>query len=335
MNIVRNVILFTCLVLIMASCKQQGDVTIGFLIPASEGFRWPIDQGYVEQAASNLNAKVITVSAENDENLQIRQAEDLLEQGVDVLIVVPANSNTSAAIVRAAHQKNVPVIAYDRLIRNSDLDYIVTFDGHEIGETMVEHAVREVPKGNYVLLYGDASDVNALLIREAQESFLQPYIDRGDINIVFKGYCDNWAGENAYYNMKKVLDFSDLNIDAIITSYDGLAMGALRAVNETSNQKLTVLTGQDAEIDAVRAVARDNMSLTVYKSISEIANASVGLAVDLAKGNEVRGIDAVINNGRKDIPALMLHPVAVTKNNIRSTVVADGFLSEEAIYGDD
>jgi D-xylose transport system substrate-binding protein len=317
------------------ACKQHGDVTIGFLIPATEGHRWPIDQGYVEEAASKVNAKVITLSAENDENLQIRLGENLLEMGVDVLIVVSVNSNTSAAIVRAAHQKNVPVIAYDRLIRNTDLDYFVTFDGHQIGSLMVNHALSEVPKGNYVLLYGDAGDVNALTIKEAQEEILKPHVERGDVNIVFKGFCDNWAGDNAYHKMKQVLTFTDQKIDAVITSYDGLAIGALKAINEFPDHDVKVLTGQDAEIAAVRAVARDEMSLTVYKSIAEIANASVDLAVKLARKERIASSGETVNNGRKDVPALLLEPVAVTKNNIRSTVVADGFLSEDAIYGDD
>lgn len=332
---IYRIVQVVLIIILFCACNQKSDVTIGFLIPASEGYRWPIDQEYVERAANELNARVITVSAENDENLQIRQAEDLLEQKVDVLIVVPVNSTTSAAIVRSAHNQKVPVIAYDRMILNSDLDYLVTFDGNNIGSKMLDHALSIVPRGNYVMLYGEASDMNAQIIRQSQERLLQPHIDNGDIRIIFRAYCDNWSCDNAYFKMKQVLNFTDEKIDAVITSYDGLAIGALRAFNEIADYDIKVLTGQDAEIAAVRAIAREQMSLTIYKSISDIANTSVDLAVKLAKNKQITGITESINNGRKDVPVLLLDPVSVTKENIKSTVVADGFLSENAIYGSD
>ena len=139
----------------------------------------------------------------------MKQASELLDEGVDVLIVVPSNANTSAAIVRDAHNEGVPVIAYDRLIKNCDLDYLVTFEGAKIGQLMVQHAVQKVPKGNFVILFGDAGDVNAISIKNAQKEFLQPYVDRGDIKIIYKTYVENWNMMNAYQIMKQVLAFSD------------------------------------------------------------------------------------------------------------------------------
>lgn len=318
---------------LLFSCKKEADVKIGFLMPASVGYRWPIDERYVKEAAQKLGVEVKALSAENDENLQLKQAEQLLDEGVDVLIVVPANANTAAAIVRDAHEYNVPVIGYDRLIKNSDLDYLVTFEGAKIGSLMVEHAIQKVPKGNYVMLWGDASDVNAIQIKEEQERILQPLIDRGDINIVYKTFVENWSRDNAYHTMKRVLDFSDQEIDAVITSYDGLAVGALDALHETNRKPFEVLTGQDAEIDAIKSINNDEMSMTVYKSIKTIANASVDLAVKLARGQKIEKAEKTINNGRRDVPLLLLDPIPVTKSTVRSTIISDGFYTEEEVYG--
>lgn len=326
-------ILSALILIVLGSCSTHNGKVIGFLMPDSEGSRWPIDKDYVERAAEKQGYEVVTRSAEQDENLQLKQASELLELGVDVLIVVSANANTAAAIVREAHDYNVPVIGYDRLIKNSDLDFFVTFEGKKIADIMVEHAVKKVPKGNYVLLWGDPGDVNAIFIKEAQEKALQPYVDRGDITIVYKGFIDNWDSNNAYYRMDKVFNFTDKKIDAILTSYDGLALGALKAMNEHPEQLVTVLTGQDAEIGAVKAIVAGKMSLTVYKSIHEIANAAVNLAIDLANGKKIDNIETTVNNGRKDVPTLFLEPVAVEKNTIQSTVIADGYYTEEQIYG--
>lgn len=330
---IQVAIILVLLIPSIFSCKNSGETKIGLLIPAGEGFRWPVDQAYVEKAAKEKGIEVITRIANNDENLQLKQATELLELGVDVLIVVAANGNTAAAIVRDAHDYNVPVIGYDRLIKNSDLDYFVTFEGAQIGSLMIDYALQHKPEGNYVLLWGDPSDVNALFIKEAQEKLLKPSIDNGKINIVYKTFVEDWSMENAYHISKNVLNLSGKKIDAIITSYDGLAIGALKAMEELDYGGDVILTGQDAELASVKAVKDGKMSLTVYKSIKQIAGASVELAEKLAQNKKVSNATGKINNGRKDVPTIFLKPVAVTKENIRQTVIADGFYTEQQVYG--
>jgi D-xylose transport system substrate-binding protein len=332
-RLIKPILIFILLLSISTSCIKIGKVKIGFLIPASVGYRWPLDQEYVEAAALSLNAEVITRSAENDENIQLKQAKELLEMGIDVLIVVAANANTAAAIVRVAHEYNVPVIGYDRLIKNSELDYLVTFEGAEIGNLMVNYAISKKPEGNYVLLYGDAGDVNAILIKEAQEATLKPYIDSGKIKIIYRSFVEEWSGSNAYHIMKNTIDFSNEKIDAVITSYDGLAIGALKALEEAGYGGEVILTGQDAELNAVKAISEGRMSLSVYKSINSTAKTTVDLAVKLARKENVTNIDKTIFNGRKEVPVLYLKPTAVTKNNIREVLIGDKFYTEEQIFG--
>jgi D-xylose transport system substrate-binding protein len=328
-----KVVIVVFLLVSIFGCKSQSDIKIGFLIPASVGFRWPTDQKYVEKTAKELGVEVFTISAENDENQQLKQANDLLNKGVDVLIVVPVNANTSAAIVRDAHDQGVPVIGYDRLIANSDLDYLVTFDGAKIGELMVNHALELKPRGNYVLLWGDAGDVNAIFIKDAQEKILAPHIASGDINIIYKTFVEDWSTSNSHQMMKQIVSKTDKKIDAIITSYDGLAIGALNAMREYGIEDKFILTGQDAELASMKAIVNGDQSMTVYKSIRTVAETSVKLAIKLAKNQKVTEVNGKINNGRKDVPTILLTPQAVTKSNIQSTVIADGFYTEQEIYG--
>ncbi len=330
----KPILLLLIALAFIPSCKNLTGVKIGFLIPAGEGYRWVIDQRYIEKAARDAGAEIVTLSANNDENLQLKQAKDLLKSGIDVLIVVAANSNTSAAIVRDAHDYNVPVIAYDRIIKNCDLDYFVTYEGEKIGTLMIDHALSLKPKGNYILLYGEASDMNATIIKEAQEKALEPYINNQQIKILYKTFISDWSSENASQTMKKVLAFIDEPIDAIITSYDGLSIGTLKVlVEEYGYQGGMVITGQDAELEAVKAIVDGKMTMTVYKSIKTISSAAVDLAINLAKGKTVDNINSTINNGRVDVPSVLLTPIAVDKNNIRTTVISDGYYTEEQIYG--
>jgi D-xylose transport system substrate-binding protein len=329
-SIIFSLLLFV--VIFFSACEQSSDVTIGFVMPDGEGSRWPIDEQYLKEAGIKNGVEVISRSADTDENLQISQASEMLESGVDVLIVVSVNANTAGAIVREAHDYDVPVIAYDRLIKNCDLDYLITFEGAQIAKLMVDHAVKKVPEGNYVLLWGDPGDVNALMIKDAQEEMLKPYIQRGDINIVYKCFVDDWSTENAYHKMSEVLTFTDKKIDAVLTSYDGLAMGALQALKEHPGHDVKVLTGQDAELDAIKAIITGDMSLTVYKSIKTIANSAMDLAIRLANNQKPENVSSTVNNGRKDVPAIMLEPQGVDVNSIRSTVIADGYYTEEQVF---
>lgn len=322
------IFLFSCLI----SCSIDDKIEIGFLIPASDGYRWPTDQKFVEKFAFEKGVSVITRSAENDENIQLKQAIELLKSGIDVLIVVAVNANTAAAIVRAAHQFNVPVIGYDRLIKNSDLDYLVTFDGKMIGELMVNSVLKEAPSGNYVMLWGDAGDVNAIFIKEAQENILEPYIKNGKVNIVYKAYIENWSTENSYHVMKKILDLSDQKIDAVITSYDGIAYGAIKALTEFGQVKNIPITGQDAELGALHSLIEGKMSMTIYKPTKNIASESVDLAIKLANGDKITNIHNTINNGRRNVPTLFLTPQVVTKENIRETVIKDGYYIESQVF---
>src|SRR5688572_12232642 len=154
--------------------------------------RWQRDKALVEQRAKELGAVLDVQVANGDDAVQTKQCENMLTKGVDVLIVAPHNGEIAASIVDMAHARGVPVIAYDRMIRNSDVDLHVAHEQEKIGEMQAAYALKHVPKGNYVLIGGAPTDYNALILREGQLRILKPAIDRGDVKIISQQFAKEW-----------------------------------------------------------------------------------------------------------------------------------------------
>ncbi|HPR31248.1 MAG TPA: substrate-binding domain-containing protein [Prolixibacteraceae bacterium] len=318
--------------LIVCSCKNENNTTIGFLIHSLTSSRWQMDISFIQERAEELGARVELRNADGDENVQLKQAHELLEAGVDVLIVVAANQNTAAAIVRDAHDFGVPVIGYDRTIKNSDLDYLISFEYERIGELMVEYATQQKPSGNYILLWGDPSDANARFVKTGQERALEPILAKGQISIVYKTFIEGWSRTNANKMMSEILDFYPGKIDAVISSNDPMALGAFDALVEHGYKPFEVeITGQDATLEACRSIVAGGMTMSVFKNIKELAYTAVDLAVDVT-GKKKMIFERTINNGRKDVPALLLKPGIVDRANLDEAIIAAGVFTREAVY---
>src|SRR5258708_209407 len=160
----------------LAGCGKQNSnqIKIGLLLGTLKEERWQHDRDLFVAKAKELGADVLVQSANNDDALQISQAENLLTQGVKVLVVVPHNAKSAATIVASAHKAGVKVIAYDRVIQNCDLDYYVAFDAPQIGELQADYLVKRMPKGNYALIFGGPTDNNSVLLRDGQMKVLKP-----------------------------------------------------------------------------------------------------------------------------------------------------------------
>ncbi|HEY6045990.1 MAG TPA: substrate-binding domain-containing protein, partial [Pyrinomonadaceae bacterium] len=250
--------------------------------------------------------------------------------GVDVLIVAPHNGQIAASIVEAAHKQGVPVISYDRLIRNADVDLYVSHQVVKIGQMQAQYALDHAPKGNYVLIGGSQTDNNALLLIEGQMSVLQPAIDKGQIKIVAKQFAREWLASEALRIMEDALTKNNNDIQAVIASNDGTAGGAVSALPPQLVGKVLV-TGQDASLDAVQHIVEGKQTMTIYKPIQPLAFAAVDAAVKLARGEKVDAKDKV-NNGKLDVPSLLFEPMVLDKNNVTQTVIKDGYHRMEDVY---
>lgn len=315
--------------------KKKGPndpISIGFSMDTLKEERWQRDKELVEKRAKELGAQLSVNVANGDDNLQNKQCENLLTQGVDVLIVAPHNGEIAASIVEMAHKQGVPVISYDRLIKNSDVDLYVSHQVVKIGEMQAKYLLDHVNKkpANFVIVGGSPTDNNALLLHQGQMNILKPAVERGDVKIVKDDYAKEWQASAALNIVENALTQSNNQVDAVVASNDGTARGAVQALKGQNLAGKVLVSGQDADLASLQLIVTGEQTMTIYKPIAPLANAAVESAIKLAHGESLTTNDA-IDNGKKKVPAILLEPVAVDKNNIVSTVVKDGYQTLEKI----
>jgi D-xylose transport system substrate-binding protein len=306
--------------LFLNACHEQQQNKVGILLHEMEG-RWFNDIEYLKQHAADMGVELVIKTAGGDENKQLQQARELVDENVGVMLVVAVNQNTAAGIVRIAHNANIQVVGYDRLIMNSELDYYISYEYEEIGRMLAEYAHNKVPKGNYVMLWGGAADNNARLMSEGQNKYLQEFEERGDVNVIYRTYIDGWLERNARFQLQKVIDYSDKNIDVVLASNDNIALEALRVIEDNNLPRPQVITGQDAIVEACRSILNNGQTMTVYKSMSDMARQGIQLAVDIINNNDIDYVNGKTYNRRIDVPTLYMPPQIIDKDNMISILV--------------
>ena len=313
--------------------KKKGaneQVFIGFLMDTLKEERWQRDKDLVEQRAREVGAKLSVQVANGDDNLQIKQAENLLSQKVDVLIVAPHNGEIAATIVEMAHREGVPVISYDRLIRNADVDLYLSHQVVKMGEMQARYLLERAPKGNYIIVQGSATDNNARLLHEGQMNVLKPAVDRGDIKIVVDQPAREWLASEALNIVENALTQVNNDVVAVVASNDGTARGAIQALDGQKLAGKVLVSGQDADLASLQLIVQGKQTMTVYKPLQPLAFGAVDAALKLARGEAVQ-TNATVDNGKIKVPSMLFEPQAVDKNNLVSTVVKDGYQTLERI----
>lgn len=316
--------------------KKKGpndQVFIGFSMDTLKEERWQRDKELVEQRAKEVGAQLDVEVAQGNDTTQVQQADTMLTKGVDVLIIAPHNGEVWTQIIDKAHKQGVPVISYDRLIKNVEVELYVSHQVVKMGEMQGQYALAHAPKGNYVLIGGAQTDNNALLLRQGQMKVLQPAIDRGDIKIVADQFARDWLPSEAHRITEDALTKSANDVQAIVASNDGTAGGAASALPPNLEGKV-LITGQDAQLDACQRIVEGRQTMTVYKSIKPLAYSAVDSAIKLARGEQINSaaLDKPINNGKMDVPSMLQEPVSVDKANMMQTVIKDGYHTMEEVY---
>lgn len=306
-------------------------VRIGLSMDTLKEERWKKDRDIFVARAKELGADVLVQAANSDDNLQLSQAENLLTQNIDVLVVVPHNGVVAKTIVEEAHKVGKKVIAYDRLIEDSDVDLYLSFDNKEVGRMQGQYALDHAPKGNYMLLGGAPTDHNAKLYREGQLAAIKPAVDRGDVKVVADPWAKDWLPSEAMQDTENVLTRNNNNIQAVISSNDGEAGGVVSALKAQNLAGKVLVTGQDADLAACQRVVEGTQSMTVYKPIKALASKAAEVAYQVALGNFPK-TDRTVNNGKVDVPSILMKPIAVDKDNMESTVIADKYHSQSEVY---
>jgi D-xylose transport system substrate-binding protein len=312
--------------------ESSGKLKIALLLPETKTARYetqdkPLFEAKIKELAPD--AEILYSNANQDANEQQSQADAALTNGAQVLVLDPVDSASAASIVTKAAAQKVPVISYDRLILNAPVDYYVSFDNEQVGKLQGTALLEKLTKdGNagktIVMINGAPTDNNAKLFKEGAHSILD-----GKVKIGAEYDTPDWSPDKAQTEMDQAITKLGKNgFVGVYCANDGTAGGAIAAMKGAGiDPKTRPVTGQDAELAGIQKILLGEQYMTVYKAIKLEANAAAELAVSLAKGTGVpSGMEvSKVNNGSADIPSVLLKPVSVTKDNIKDTVVADGF----------
>ncbi|MFW6267984.1 MAG: substrate-binding domain-containing protein, partial [Marinilabiliaceae bacterium] len=254
---------------ILAGCS--GKPKVGLLMDSLDIDRWEKDRQKFEERIEELGGIPMVKVANGKSPNQVKQAQELIYNGADVLVVIPVDLHASRDIVEIAHEKDVPVISYDRMIRDCDVDYYVSTDNINIGELQADYLSRMAPEGKYALIGGAQKDYNATLLHLGWMNVLQPLVEKGDIQIVLDQFVDNWESDDAYKIANNFLsDSSNPAIDVVIAGNDELAEGVIKALEEHNLLRDVLVAGQDAELEAIRNIVAGYQTISIYKPIDAL-----------------------------------------------------------------
>lgn len=310
----------------------DGKIKIGFAMATLKEERWTKDKEAFEAHCKKMNVECVITVANADAQQQANDVDNLLTQGVDVLVIAPHDSTQAVSMVDKAKAQGVPVISYDRLINSDKIDLYISHQVPVIGRKMAEYALERVPKGNYVLVYGASTDNNGMIMKKEQNAVLADAVERKDIKIVADQHAKDWKPDEALKIVENALTQNNDKIDVVIASNDGTAGGAIAALETKGLAGKVLVTGQDAEKAALQRIAEGTQTMTVYKPITPLANGAVEAAIKLAKKEKLNSEPFMSPSAGKEIQAILLEVIVVDKDNLLSTVIKDGWISFEDVF---
>jgi D-xylose transport system substrate-binding protein len=316
---------------------------VALLLPETKTTRYETaDKPDFEAKMQELcpDCQIIYSNANQDATQQLSQAEAALTNGAQVLVLDPVDSAAAATIADKAKAQGVPVIAYDRLILNSDgVSYYISFDNQEVGKLQAQSLVDKltqmgIQNPSIVMINGSPTDNNASLFKAGAHSVFDPLVQAGKLTIAKEYDTPDWSPDQAQTEMQQALTALGNKVDGVYAANDGTASGAIAAMKAAGLNPLPPITGQDAELAGIQRILAGEQYMTVYKAIKPEADAAAQLAYDLLTNTSVPADmtnGKTVNNGTIDVPSVLLTPIAVTKDNIKDTVVKDGFWTVQQI----
>jgi len=320
-----------------------GNGKVALLLPETKTTRYETaDRPDFQQKFMALcpSCQIIYSNANQNADTQLAQAEAALTNGAKVLVLDPVDSAAAAAIASKAKAQGVPVIAYDRLILNSDgVNYYISFDNQKVGQLQAQSLVAELaklgkPDPGIVMINGSPTDNNAKLFKEGAHGVLDTLVAAKKLTITKEYDTPDWSPDQAQNEMQQALTALGNKVDGVYAANDGTAGGAIAAIRAAGLQPVPPITGQDAELAAIQRILSGDQYMTVYKAIKPEAEAAAQLAYDLLTKTAVPANmtnSQSVNNGKIDVPAVLLTPVAVTKSNVKDTIIQDGFWTAQQI----
>jgi D-xylose transport system substrate-binding protein len=312
-------------VILLISCNTSNTYKVTYLYPSPKLIRFEKEGKYLIDHLKSLGVDAEMVSADDNDTKQLELGMEALNNGANMLIITAINSNTIAPLVREANSRGVPVMAYNRLISNVEYDLFFTGNNKDNGRLFCEKALRDRPTGNYVILAGDRFDRNGVEQKLTIDSILKPHVDNGNIKIIYETYIENWSKVNAKFELEQIINDYGTNIDVIIAGADPLSEGAIDVLLKYGVNGKVFVTGQDAELTAVKNIYMGNQHMTIYHPHKKLGINAAELAFKILKGESAQKLaNSATYNGQTKIPTFQAKSVAITKENIEKELIETG-----------
>lgn len=322
---------------------------VGLAMPTKSSARWIADGNNMKEQLEQAGYKVLLQYAGDDIPNQLAQIENMVVRGVDVLVIASIDGTTLSKVLEQAAENEIPVIAYDRLIKGSPhVDYYATFDNFQVGvlqaQTIEKALGLAAGKGpfNIELFGGSPDDNNAYFFYDGAMSVLTPYIDAGKLVVrssqigMEKVSTLRWDGATAQARMDNLLSayYTDERIDAVLSPYDGISIGILSSLKGvgygSDDMSMPFVSGQDAELPSIKSIIAGEQGSTIFKDTRELAKVTVGMVNAVLKGSEPEINDTkTYDNGFKVVPSYLLKPVAVDKSNWEEVLIDGGYYNKK------
>ncbi len=331
-----------CLCLFFQGCGQQLDkdeketkeekskIQIGFSINSLVLERWQKDRDIFTSEAQSLGAEVNVQNANGNVEEQISQVEYFIQKQMDAIVIIPGDKNDMTDVVNQAKDAGIPVISYDRVIANADVDLHISFDNQSVGSFMAEGLMQNIPDGSEIfMIQGPLEDYNVTLVREGFDK----KIKEGKSNVVFETNCDGWIPENIADEVYSALQKYP-NVGGIMCGNDELAGKVFQILAEKQLAGKVALVGQDGDLAACQRVVEGYQNMTVFKDINDMAKKAAQYAVKLAKEDRGRALtmEKTISDGSYEVPYLEIPVIAVKKENIDEIIIQGGFHVKNDVY---
>ena len=288
--------------------------------------RWRIDEAGIKSVLEPAGYAYVSADAQADPQKQLTDVESLVAGGCDALILLAQDSKAVLPAVERAKAEGVPVIAYDAPIDTPDATF-VSFDNVAVGRLMAEAMVKAQPTGNWVRIEGDAAHPIVAIFRQGQDEVLKPLIDKGDIKIVAQQNIENWKPDVAQSTMEQILTQQNNKVDAVLAMNDGTSTGVAAAL-ATQGLLGIPLSGQDGDHAVLNRIAKGQQTVTVWKNSRALGETAAKAAIDMAEGKTPESLTTFKTESGAEQPAILLEPVAVTRDNL-DTVVDAGWISKD------
>ena len=336
----RGVAIALSVIVVLAGCTArpresnapESGTRIGFSVDSLVVERWIRDTNAFIAEGEELGAEVLYRNALEDSDRQRQDLVGLDEEGIDALVVIPFDSEDLAPTIREISNGGVPVVSYDRLMLNTPVAAYISFDNVEVGRLLARGVTSRLDAARVVIVNGGARDFNSAMLREGVGEVLDPLIEAGAYEIVAEFSPSDWLPTLFAPALEELVE-GGTQIDAVIAANDSFADAVIEILARHRLAGEVIVVGQDADLLATQRLVTGTQHRTIYKPVDELARRAAEVAVALARGDEIE-YERTIDNGFAEIPYIAIEPIAVERDNIDETVIADGFHKREDVYVD-